>query len=213
MRAELPPVALPTLFERQVALHPANIALISGGSSLSYSDLNLRANRLAHLLLRRGIGPEDLVAIALPRSSSMIISILAVLKAGAAYLPIDPSYPAERIAFLLEDAAPAAVITEGTIAARLPASAPVLVLDRVEVAAHATAEQPERNPTDPDRKTLTTLFDSAYVIYTSGSTGRPKGVVITHAGLANLSATQTRRFAITPDARVWQSPHPASMLR
>ena len=143
----------------------------------------------------------------------MILSILAVLKTGAAYLPIDPRYPTERIAFLLEDSKPAAVITDGTIAARLPAAAPLLVLDRVEIAA-AIAGQSERNLVDADRSASASLGDPAYVIYTSGSTGKPKGVLVTHAGIVSLAATQTD--AVRGDAATracCSSPRPASTPR
>ena len=202
-------VSFPAIFEAQAAARPIATALVtSGTTTLSYADLNARANRLAHLLMRQGIGPGDIVAIALPRSLGMIVSILAVLKAGAAYLPIDPRYPADRISLLLDDAKPARVIADDAIATRLPPATPLLVLDWVEIGA-AIAEQSESDPVDADRSAPARLSDPAYVIYTSGSTGTPKGVVITHAGIASLAATQTERFAITSDARVLQFSSPS----
>ena len=206
--ADLPAAHFPALFEAQAAADPAATALVSAGTTLSYGALNARANQLAHLLIARGIGPEAIVAIALPRSIGMILSILAVLKTGAAYLPIDPRYPADRVAFLLDDATPAAVITDGNIVATLPGAVAPLVLDQIETAA-AIAGEPERNPVDADRTAPVSLADPAYVIYTSGSTGKPKAVVVTHAGIASLAATQTERFAITRDARVLQFSSPS----
>jgi nonribosomal peptide synthetase DhbF len=206
--AGVPAARFPALFEARVTAHPAATALVSAGTTLSYAELNTRANQLAHLLIGRGIGPEAIVAIALPRSIGMIISVLAVLKSGAAYLPIDPRYPADRIAFLFDDASPTAVITSGTIGAALPGATQQLVLDQVKTAA-AIAGQPEHNPVDADRTAPATLADPAYVIYTSGSTGKPKAVLVTHAGIASLAATQNERFAITRHARVLQFSSPS----
>ena len=107
---DLPQVTLPALFEAQVERSPEAIALVFEERTLSYAELNAQANRLAHLLIGRGIGPEDLVALALPRSTEMIVALLGILKAGAAYLPLDPDYPVERLAHMLRDAQPACVL-------------------------------------------------------------------------------------------------------
>jgi nonribosomal peptide synthetase DhbF len=206
--APVPPMAFPALFEAQAALRPEATALVAADLELSYADLNARANQLAHLLIGRGIGPEQIVAIALPRSIETIVSILAVLKTGAAYLPIDPRYPTDRIEFLLEDAKPSCVLTATEIARKLPGAAPLLVLDRAESAAEL-AHQLERNPVDTDCTAPLSLANTAYVIYTSGSTGRPKAVLVSHAGIADLAATQNERFAITDKARVLQFSSPS----
>src|SRR5262249_46888870 len=126
------------------------------------------------------------------------------LKAGAAYLPLDPDYPAERLAFMVEDARPLAVLTRGAaIAARLPEGAKLLRLDHPAVQV-ALATGPDASPTDALRTGTLRPHHPAYVIYTSGSTGRPKGVVVTHAGVPSLTGSHIDSFAITPDSRVLQ---------
>src|SRR5262249_41081732 len=125
----VPRSTLPALFEAQVECSPEVTALTFEQSTLSYSELNLRANRLAHLLIDRGIGPETLVALALPRSIEMLVGLLAILKAGAAYLPLDPGYPPERLAFILQEAQPACVLTTALVTPRLPDQPPHLLLD------------------------------------------------------------------------------------
>ncbi|WP_370950011.1 amino acid adenylation domain-containing protein [Amycolatopsis sp. cg5] len=168
---------LPALFEAQVARTPDAIALVSEARELSYRDLNAEANRLAHKLISQGAGPEQLVALMLPRSAEAFIAVLAVAKSGAAYLPVDPAYPAERITFMLEDARPAVVLDSVEALDGYPATNPVV----------------EIRPEHP-----------VNVIYTSGSTGRPKGVVVTHAGVASLLAAQRERFRVGPGSRVLQ---------
>ncbi len=206
--APAPPATFPALFETQAALRPETTALVTPHLELSYADLNRRANRLAHLLIGRGVGPEQIVAVALPRSVEMIVAVLAVLKTGGAYLPVDPHYPTDRIAFLLEDANPSYVITRSEIAHTLRSAAPLLLLDRAETAAEL-AGQPQRNPVDADRTAPLALANTAYVIYTSGSTGKPKAVLVSHAGIADLAATQSEGFAITAEARVLQCSSPS----
>ncbi|WP_189267314.1 non-ribosomal peptide synthase/polyketide synthase [Streptomyces fuscichromogenes] len=177
--------SLPELFRTQVRATPAAVALVGPDASLTYAELDARANRLAHALIARGAGPERLVAVALPRSAQLVVTILAVLKTGAAYVPVDPEYPAVRIAHMLEDARPVLTVTDVRTRGRLPdAPAGWLVVDDPETAA-VVAGCPATDPAvaiDPDHP--------AYVIFTSGSTGRPKGVVATHGGLSNLFANQ-----------------------
>jgi amino acid adenylation domain-containing protein len=163
------------LFEEQAAKTPEAVAVICGEAFVSYEELNSRANRLAHLLIGEGIGPEDVVGLAVERSPEMIVALLGIVKAGAAYLPLDPDYPLKRLAFMLEDAAPACVLTTGEVAERLPESARRLILDEPEIV-QALARCPRRNPEDKDRTTDLRSHNPAYVIYTSGSTGAPKGV-------------------------------------
>ncbi|KOV88258.1 hypothetical protein ADL02_16915, partial [Streptomyces sp. NRRL WC-3723] len=136
-------VTLPELFEARVAAAPGAAAVVWEGSTLSYGELNERANRLAHVLVGRGVGPEDVVAVALPRGADLVVAVLAVLKAGAAYLPLDPAYPAARVAHMVGDARPALVLT--TTGHRPPAdtaaATPVLLLDTLDV-----QDQPSDNP-------------------------------------------------------------------
>ncbi|MFD4259397.1 non-ribosomal peptide synthase/polyketide synthase [Streptomyces sp. NPDC058534] len=181
---------LPELFERQAARHPGRTALTFEGTTLSYADLNARANRLARLLTARGIGPDALVALALPRSAELVVALLAVVKSGAAYVPLDPGYPADRLAHALSDSAPAALLTDRATADRLPAhEVPRIVLgDATDphpypYPATDLAQSERVRPLDPR--------DTAYVIYTSGSTGRPKGVAVPHRNVVRLfSATE-----------------------
>ena len=182
-----PEQTLPELFDRQAALTPQAAAVSDPVQTISFEALRRRANRLAHRLIRHGIGPEDVVALALPRTAQMLVAILAVHKAGAAYLPVDPSYPAEHIALVLKDADPALLVTvsETGIAG---GGLPVLLLDDPGTAA-ALAQCAEHDPTDADRRAPLHPRHPAYVIYTSGSTGRPKGVVVEHRSLVNLLAS------------------------
>ncbi|HKN49043.1 MAG TPA: amino acid adenylation domain-containing protein, partial [Actinomycetota bacterium] len=201
--AEVQPASLPDLFEAQVARTPHAPAVVSEGEKLSYAELNEAANRLAHLLIARGAGPERFVALALPRSAGTIVAMLAVLKAGAAYLPIDPAYPPDRIAFMLHDARPALILAVAETAERVPAVAGVsqLVLDDVATL-EALAHQITTNPTDTDRLGPLSPAHPAYVIYTSGSTGRPKGVVVAHGGVVELAAWATTQFGASGLSRV-----------
>ncbi|MGF6233855.1 amino acid adenylation domain-containing protein [Inquilinus ginsengisoli] len=179
-----PEATLPELLEAQAARTPAATALIYEEQSLTYAELDARANRLAHHLIARGAGPETIVGLCLERSPAMVVALLAILKAGAAYLPLDPDYPAERLAFMVADAAPLCVITTAALAARLPAAAPRLALDDPGLAAEL-AVRPATAPTDADRTAPLDPRHPAYLIYTSGSTGTPKGVLGLHAGMVN----------------------------
>ena len=182
----LPAATLPALFEAQVARTPEAIALVCGEESLSYGVLNARANRLAHLLLAQGVGPECVVGLALERSVELVVAVLGVLKAGGAYLPMDPEYPQARLAQMLAEAAPALVLTSLIGRVRVPAGVAVLALDGPETQA-ALADAPTHDPTDAERPTPLLPQHLAYVIYTSGSTGRPKGVVVEHRNLSNVA--------------------------
>ncbi len=186
--APLPQTCLPVLFEQQVARTPDNTAVVFEDTELSYAQLNARANRLAHLLIARGIGPETFVALALPRSVEIVVALLAVLKAGGAYLPLDPDYPPARITFMLHDAHPACLITTGLTEITGPAQAsgvPVILLDHPDTRA-ALARYPDTDPTDTDRTTPLTPQHPVYLIYTSGSTGTPKAVLVEHRNVVNL---------------------------
>ena len=180
---------------------PETIALVFEERTLTYAELNAQANRLAYLLIARGIGPENVVALALPRSAEMVVSLLGILKAGAAYLPLDPDYPAERLAYMLRDAQPACVITTAQIAHLLPDSIAYYLLDHPDTAS-ALAQSPETNPSDAERTQPLNPLHPAYVIYTSGSTGTPKGVVVTHQNVTRLFGATSHWFHFGPDD-VW----------
>ncbi|WP_344599212.1 AMP-binding protein, partial [Streptomyces violaceusniger] len=167
---------LPELFEEQAARTPQATAVVFEGETMTYADLNARANRLARLLIGRGAGPETRIALALPRSSELITAVLAVTKAGAAYVPLDPGYPPDRIAFMLHDSEPTLLITTSTLANTLPTSAatlPWLLLDTDDTHAHSQRHDPA-DVSDDERPTPLAPAHPAYVIYTSGSTGTPK---------------------------------------
>jgi amino acid adenylation domain-containing protein/non-ribosomal peptide synthase protein (TIGR01720 family) len=210
---EVPAATLPQLVEAQVARTPDLPAVLYDGGSLSFAELDGLANRLAHLLIRRGVGPEQVVALALPRSVEIVVAQLAVAKAGGAYLPVDPDYPRERIAFMLADAAPLLVIATAALAAELRRSSgleelAVLAMDEPETE-RAIAAMPGSPPTDADRIAPLLLAHPAYVIYTSGSTGRPKGVVVSHRGLASFSAAEIDHYAVREGDRVLQFSSPS----
>ncbi|MFE0673058.1 amino acid adenylation domain-containing protein [Streptomyces sp. NPDC058867] len=206
----VPATTWPALFAEQVRARPDAVALVFEDERLTYAELDERANRLAHALLARGAGPERIVALALPRSAELIVAEVAVLKSGAAYLPIDHDYPADRIAYMLADAAPVCVVTTEETARELPGQDGTTPL---ELDSRATADElaarPAHDPGEADRGAPLTVDSAAYVIYTSGSTGRPKGVVLAHSGVAKLVATQTERFGIGPHSRVLQFASPS----
>ncbi|MEW2138048.1 amino acid adenylation domain-containing protein [Streptomyces sp. NPDC005409] len=194
-------------FEAQAARTPDAPAVKSGTSSLSYGELNARANQLARLLVQHGAGPERLVAVAMPQTADLVVALLAVLKSGAAYLPVDPDYPEDRIGFLLQDAQPLLLLTtSGAVAAgACGQDVPAVETDAAATLAHLAGlarhdlEPGElRCPTSPD--------NTAYVIYTSGSTGRPKGVVVPHRNVLALFAA-TRRLFDFRASDVWTMAH------
>ena len=172
------------LFEAQSALRPGAVALVYRGQSLSYGELNARANRVAHHLIGQGVGPDSLVGLCLERSLELVVGLLGILKAGGAYLPLDPAYPRARLAYTLQDAAPALVVTESSLQDLLPPALSQLLLDAdaVQLAAY-----PDTNPQTNLQTTPHGVLDGAnlaYAIYTSGSTGRPKGIGICHGNAA-----------------------------
>jgi amino acid adenylation domain-containing protein len=180
-----PPLCLHELFERRTAAAPDAVALVYGDDRLTYAELNRRANRVAHRLRRAGVGPDVIVALLLERGADLVVGLLGVLKAGGAYLPLDPDYPQERLQFMLADAGAPVVVTQSHLAGRLPGvRAEVLCLDGVRDGLDAGSDENPPVAVAPD--------NLAYVIYTSGSTGRPKGVLVSHANV-------TRLFAATDD--------------
>lgn len=184
------------LFERQVEETPESVAVSLGDAQLTYRELNERANQLARYLLSLGVGPDSLVALALDRSLEMVIGLFGVLKAGAAYLPLDPDYPQSRLSYMMEDAQASVVLTQGHLLERtgLAHGQKVVCLDwdweRI-------AQHERTNPnTTIDREQL------AYVIFTSGSTGGPKGVMVNHGALTNLVHSMREHLAITASDRM-----------
>jgi amino acid adenylation domain-containing protein len=184
------------MFEREADRDPCAPAVRQGGETLSYAQLDARADRLAHLLRGRGVGRGATVGVCLPRSFDLVAGVLAVRKAGAACLALDPAYPRDRLALMVGDARPALVITRGELAARLPDGAPLCRVDEEE---DALARQPAARVSVPAADD-----DAAYVVYTSGSTGRPKGIVMREGTLANLVAWQCERSGRRPLRRTLQ---------
>ncbi|WP_192809994.1 non-ribosomal peptide synthetase [Actinomadura rudentiformis] len=188
------PDLVPELFAARAAtVEPGLTAVVHGDVEVSFGELAGRVNRAARQLIAAGVGVGDPVAVLLPRSADSVVAMLGVLAAGAMYVPVDVSYPPERVRFMLADSAPQVVVTTAELAASAewPGGARPLVLDSPEATLEAAAEPRASTdgPVDPaERRARLTPADPAYMIYTSGSTGRPKGVVVTHQGLANLFA-------------------------
>ena len=183
-------VCLQELFETQVRRSPDATALICGDEQLTYADSNRQANQLAHHLRRLGVGPESLIGICLPRSLETIIAMLAVLKSGGAYVPMDHEAPAERIAHILAELGHPLVLSKRSTAERLAdGDSQLLLLDRpwpTDFTQQPTGNPPRTNVPD----------NAAYVLYTSGSTGRPKGVIVSHRGLVNYVNFAIERFDV-----------------
>ena len=185
----VPAGTLTELFEAQAAQAPDAVAVVYGDAAVTYRQLDEQASRLARVLVSRGAGPEQVVAVVLERSADLVTALLAVLKAGAAYLPADPAYPAERIAFMLADARPVLALVSAGAAAVIPAAVPVLAIGDQAIAAEppgvSAAGTAAGGLSDSGLMVPLSPAHPAYVIYTSGSTGVPKGVVVPHAGIVN----------------------------
>src|SRR5205085_5220672 len=185
------------IFEEQRKLRPDALAVVFDEQQLTYSELNRRANQLARYLRGVGAGPESIVGIMCDRSLDMLISLMAVLKAGGAYLPLDPNYPDDRLSYMLESSQARLILTQKRYAGRFDArDCRWICLEEASAGIGGCAGDDLRLASDPDHL--------AYVIYTSGSTGRPKGVMVRQAGLRNLVLAQRRAFALSADSRVLQ---------
>src|ERR1700683_1089518 len=195
-------IGLAELFEAQAKAAPEATAVIAGAERLSYAQLDLAAEVLAGRLHAAGVGTGQIVAVALPPSAVLITALLAVVKAGAAYLPLDPGYPGGRIGFMLDDARPACVITSSEVAAGHLGA--VGRLPRLLTGGPAGPPLPSRGQARPGSDE-----NPAYVIYTSGSTGQPKGVLVTHANVIELLEATRPRFGFGPND-VWTMFHSAS---
>ncbi|WP_162197954.1 non-ribosomal peptide synthetase [Pseudoalteromonas rubra] len=185
------------VFEQQVTALPEHCALVFGETSLSYRALNERANQLAHYLVSQGVTPGSYVGVCINRSAEMMIAILATLKAGGVYVPLDPNYPAERLAYMMADSAASVILTNERCRESLTFAA-----DKV-ISLDTQASQWDQCSLHNLSKEIRQHSDElAYLIYTSGSTGKPKGVMCTHRGIVNLAQNQQDRFAITAQSRV-----------
>jgi amino acid adenylation domain-containing protein len=196
----LPAITMAEIFEKRAAHVPLAIAVVQGERSISYGELNQRANRLAHFLMDKGIGPESLIGVSLERSVDMVAAIVAIWKAGAAYLPLDSDYPRARLEHMLKEAMPKLVLTKSKLQLQLPQIEGVefFALD----APGFSADLERASAQNPRCKVFPQHV--AYVIYTSGSTGVPKGVVVTHEGIPSLAASQAERLKLTEDSRILQ---------
>ncbi|WP_329415164.1 amino acid adenylation domain-containing protein [Nocardia vinacea] len=194
------PTTLPDLLAAAAALDPDATAIVCDGQRLSYRELDERSNRLAHRLIQHGIGPEDIVAIGIPRSADSVLAVWAVTKTGAAFLPIDPTHPTERITHMMTDSKAAIGLTVTSVRAQLPDSTDWLISNNLDTSDDKPATD-GRPVTDGDRIRPLRIDGIAYVIYTSGSTGRPKGVAVTHRGLANCAAAHRAAMGIEPGSR------------
>ncbi|NEW37377.1 amino acid adenylation domain-containing protein [Nocardia cyriacigeorgica] len=195
------PLTLPEVFTAAAATDPHAIAVRAEGTEVTYSALDRWSNRLARVLIDRGVGPETLVALGIPRSVESVATVLAVAKTGAAFVPVDPNYPAGRIAHMLTDSGASLGITLAEYRDGLPSDAHWLELDAPDIRSLVLAASGD-GVTDADRIAPLRLDNPAYVIYTSGSTGTPKGVTVTHGGLSNFAAETAQRFDVRPGCRV-----------
>ncbi|MEO8153226.1 MAG: amino acid adenylation domain-containing protein [Rhizobacter sp.] len=199
-RTPAPTACLHELFQAQAAARPDAVALLHGDREISYGELNARANQLAHHLRQLGVVSDARVALCAQRGPALVIGLLAILKAGGGYVPLDPAYPAERLAFTLRDCAPRALLVQGAPALPVPQGVTVVDLDRPQDWAH----EPVHDPAWRVRP-----VDLAYVIYTSGSTGRPKGVMVEHRHVVRLFTSTRDTFAFGPQD-TWTLFHSAS---
>ena len=202
----VPAGTLADLFAARVAEVPDAVAVVSGGTHLTYAGLDAASSRLARLLIGRGAGPESVVAVVMGRSAGLLVGLLGVVKSGAAYLPVDPGNPAERVGFMLADAGPVCVLADPESAAGVLAGvADVPVVVPEDPGTRVALAGLDAGPvSDADRRGRLVAGHPVYVIYTSGSTGVPKGVAVTHAGMAGFAVSEVERFAGVAGCRVLQ---------
>jgi non-ribosomal peptide synthetase component F len=192
-QSEYPRCCVDELFEAQAGRSPDAVAVVDEGEGLTYREVDDRAERLARQLRAIGVRPGVLVGICLERSVDLVVGLLGILKSGGAYVPIDPAYPAERVAFMIEDSAMAVLLTQERLLGHLPQSrCRVVLLEQLASERELHAGEVTKERADPE--------DLAYVIYTSGSTGRPKGVEIQHKALVNFLHSMRQEPGLTPQA-------------
>ncbi len=201
--ARFSPQLLPDLFEAQVERTPHAKAVTFGSRELAYGELDAAANRMARYLISRSIGTEDIVALLLPRGVELVVSMIDIVKAGAAYLPLDPDHPSARLLFMLRDSGAALLVTTSEIsrALVLPSSLPCLLLDD-EQAHRDIANLPANRVTQAERLRPLRISSLLYVIYTSGSTGEPKGVAVEHSSFSVQMRKMARRNPMRPDETI-----------
>ncbi|MFC7440508.1 amino acid adenylation domain-containing protein [Laceyella putida] len=193
----VPQVCFHHLFRQTAEQHAQRTALAHNGNAMSYSELDERSNQLAHVLRKKGVAKGTFVAISLERSFDLIVAVLGVMKAGGAYIPLDPSYPHDRLAYMLEDSGAPILLTVSRLRPQLPTGgAQMICLDEIRAEMAGEPATPPDVPMEPD--------DLAYMIYTSGSTGKPKGVLVTHRGLGNVMSHQRDLFQTDHESRVLQ---------
>ena len=183
---------LPDLIQRQAAQQPQAVAVTFEGQPLTYDELNSRANQLAHYLCRLGVGPEEVVGVCLERGLDMVVAVLGILKAGGAYLPLDPTYPRDRLEFMINDSGPSVLLTQENFSQHLSSARQQVVY--IDSDWHRIAFESTENPDTP-----LSAGNLAYVLYTSGSTGVPKGVMVTHGALKNFLLSTSRTLEMTSD--------------
>ncbi|MGN5634527.1 amino acid adenylation domain-containing protein [Streptomyces sp. AC154] len=193
--------SLPALFARRLTERPDAVAVVDRDRSVTYAQLDDRARGIAGLLAAHGAGAESVVGVAVPRSVDMIATVLAAMKLGAAFLPLDLIHPGDRLSYMIEDSGAALVVGTETVAGKIPevAGVPVVLLDAPDTVEALEGPSPAAEPEGPAG-----LDQAAYVIYTSGSTGRPKGVIVPHEGISSLVATAVDRMSLRRDSRVLQ---------
>ncbi|MDI9915348.1 non-ribosomal peptide synthetase, partial [Rhodococcus sp. IEGM 1379] len=205
---DVPPELLPDMLTAAAALDPDAVALSYEDRQITYRELDQWSNSVARVLRGRGVGPETFVALGMPRSIEAVVAIWSITKAGAAFVPVDPAYPTERIDYMLTDSGASVGLTLRGNRSQLPHTVSWLVLDDADFVEQLAAVS-SAPFTDDDRTSPLYLAHPAYLIYTSGSTGKPKGVNVTHQGLANFTAETRERFEVTHDARVSQLTSPS----
>ncbi|WP_332459822.1 amino acid adenylation domain-containing protein [Nocardiopsis gilva] len=195
-------LSVPGLFARRAAEQPEAVAVVDRGREVTYAALDARADEIARLLRRRGVGPESIVGVAVPRTADMIATVLGTLRLGAAFLPLDLSHPGDRLSYMIGDSGARIVVGTESTAGKIPEVAGVatLLLDAPDIIAEQAAVGSAAEPTTG----VTSLDQAAYIIYTSGSTGRPKGVVVSHEGIGSLVATAVDQMGLRPDSTVLQ---------
>jgi amino acid adenylation domain-containing protein len=186
------------LVAAQAEARPDAIAVMAGAASLSYRELDQRASQLAHHLQSLGVGPDTMVGVYIERGIDMVVALLGALKSGAAYLPLDPSFPEDRIAYMIEDSRTPVILTEARLVGELPAGAKQATVIRLDADWAAIADRPREAPATD----ATTSAHLAYVIYTSGSTGKPKGVQLPHQGVVNFLSSMVKKPGFGPDDRL-----------